>query len=98
MCPECGSDAIRLVEFDFGICSQTGYHDYGEYYECRECGAKGDPDDLILENRFVRQTAVSEPVETVAESVRGQRDQRLDMPPPIEIRPHPRNLSGDSEK
>ena len=48
MCPDCGSDRIRLIEFHFGICSQTGYHDCGEYFRCVDCGATGDPDELSI--------------------------------------------------
>ncbi|MCL4395325.1 MAG: hypothetical protein M1482_11085 [Chloroflexi bacterium] len=46
MCPECGSDHISIEEFDFGICSQTGYHDAGERFHCGACGATGDADEL----------------------------------------------------
>ena len=46
MCPECGSDHISIEEFDFGICSQTGYHDAGERFRCGACGATGDADEL----------------------------------------------------
>jgi len=46
MCPECGSDHISIEEFDFGICSQTGYHDTGERFRCGACGATGDADEL----------------------------------------------------
>ena len=46
MCPECGSDAVSVHEYDFGICPQTGYHDAGERFECHDCGAEGDGDDL----------------------------------------------------
>ncbi len=45
MCPECGSDYISIEEYDFGICSQTGYHDAGEHFRCGACGATGDADD-----------------------------------------------------
>ena len=46
MCPECGSDEVVINEYDFGICSQTGYHDAGERFRCLACGAQGDADDL----------------------------------------------------
>ena len=49
MCPECGSDHISIEEYDFGICSQTGYHDCGEYFRCGDCGATGDPDELSVD-------------------------------------------------
>jgi hypothetical protein len=26
MCPECGNDNVRVVEYDFGRCPETGYH------------------------------------------------------------------------
>ncbi len=45
MCPECGSDHITFEEYDFGICSQTGYHDAGERFRCGTCGATGDVAD-----------------------------------------------------
>ena len=45
MCPECGSDHISFEEFDFGVCSQTGYHDAGERFSCGACGATGDATD-----------------------------------------------------
>lgn len=48
-CPECLSDDVRTFECDFGVCRQTGYHDAGERFECRACGATGDADDLIAD-------------------------------------------------
>ena len=45
MCPECGSDHITIEEYDFGIRSQTGYHDAGERFRCHSCGANGDAAD-----------------------------------------------------
>jgi len=53
MCPECGSDRMRLIEFDFGICSQTGYRDCGEYFQCSDCGATGDPEELSVDDRSI---------------------------------------------
>jgi transposase-like protein len=50
MCPECGGDNVRVVEYDFGRCRETGYHDAGERYECHDCGAYGDADELELED------------------------------------------------
>ena len=49
MCPVCGSDNVKVVEYDLGRCPETGYHDAGERYECRDCGAYGDADELELE-------------------------------------------------
>jgi hypothetical protein len=46
MCPECGNNHISIEGFDFGICSQTGYHDAGERFHCGTCGATGDADEL----------------------------------------------------
>ncbi len=46
MCPECGSDEVTAEEYDFGICRETGYHDAGERFRCRDCGAAGDAEDL----------------------------------------------------
>lgn len=52
MCPECGSDHISIEEYDFGVCSQTGYHDAGERFRCGACGANGDADDLCTNGSF----------------------------------------------
>jgi hypothetical protein len=46
-CPECLSDDIEIREYDFGICRETGYHDAGERFRCRACGATGDAEDLV---------------------------------------------------
>jgi hypothetical protein len=48
MCPECASDDIRVEEYDFGVCRETGYHDAGEIFICRSCGARGDVDELVI--------------------------------------------------
>jgi hypothetical protein len=45
-CPECLSDDVEVIAFDFGICSQTGYRDAGERFHCRECGTQGDADEM----------------------------------------------------
>ena len=50
MCPECGSDNVRVEEYDFGKCPETGYHDAGERYRCLECGAIGDADELVSQD------------------------------------------------
>lgn len=46
-CPECLSEDVIVQGYDFGVCRQTGYHDAGERFRCRACGATGDVDDLI---------------------------------------------------
>jgi rubredoxin len=46
-CPECLNGEVVVHEYDFGICPQTGYHDAGERFWCRACGATGDADDLV---------------------------------------------------
>ncbi len=48
MCPECGSDNVRVTEYDFGTCPETGYHDAGERFRCLDCGAQGEATDLAL--------------------------------------------------
>ena len=50
MCPECLSNDVEVHEFDFGVCPQTGYHDAGEQFRCRACGATGDADDLVRDD------------------------------------------------
>ncbi len=47
LCPECLSEDVDVSEYDFGICPQTGYHDAGERFRCRACGATGDAEDLV---------------------------------------------------
>jgi hypothetical protein len=47
MCPECGSGEVTVQEYDFGICRETGYHDAGERFRCRACGAAGEADELV---------------------------------------------------
>lgn len=49
MCPECGSTEITVEDFDFGVCPETGYHNAGERFRCRACGATGNADDLMSE-------------------------------------------------
>lgn len=49
MCPECGSDNVRIAHYDFGRCPETGYHDAGDQYECIECGYYGDASELVIE-------------------------------------------------
>jgi hypothetical protein len=46
MCPGCGSDDVKINEYDFGACRETGYHDAGEIFICRECGETGAAEDL----------------------------------------------------
>jgi hypothetical protein len=48
-CPECLSDTVAVHEYDFGVCQQTGYHDSGDRFQCRACGATGDLGDLVAE-------------------------------------------------
>ena len=48
MCPECASTEVTIVPYDFGTCPQTGYHDAGERFQCRACGATGDVCDVVL--------------------------------------------------
>jgi len=46
MCPECESYNLVIKPYDYGICRETGYHDAGERFDCRDCGATGDVSDL----------------------------------------------------
>ena len=36
--PECTHENVRVIPFDFGLCSETGYHDAGERTVCADCG------------------------------------------------------------
>ena len=92
MCPECGGDRIRLVEFDFGTCSQTGYHDCGESFQCLECGATGDPDELVDLDQKMVHLSDGEELVNVGETVvplAGPRSDVLDFGPraPADYRP-----------
>ena len=44
-CPDCGSDHLRWEEYDYGTCSETGYHDAGVRAICEECGCNCDERD-----------------------------------------------------
>ncbi len=46
MCPACGGNNFRTVEYDFGICRRTGYHDAGVSFECETCGVTGEAKDM----------------------------------------------------
>ena len=48
MCPECGGKSVVLKHYDYGVCRETGYHDAGERFRCRDCGAEGDAGDVGL--------------------------------------------------
>lgn len=48
-CPQCGSPDLRFEDCDFGVCSQTGYHDAGERISCLRCGYDIDPRELEAE-------------------------------------------------
>jgi hypothetical protein len=50
ICPERGGENVRVVEYNFGRCRETGYHDAGERYECPDRKAYGDADELELED------------------------------------------------
>jgi hypothetical protein len=59
MCPECGSNNVRIEVYDFGVCHETGYHDAGERFECRDCGAKGDVAEVAGAGVSAGQCAVA---------------------------------------
>jgi hypothetical protein len=46
-----------IEEYDFSICSQTGYHDAGERFCCGACGATGNADELCTHGSFLAETA-----------------------------------------
>lgn len=48
-CPQCGDQDLRMFPYDIGTCSQTGYHDAGERWECRTCGAVSDGEELEMQ-------------------------------------------------
>ena len=36
--PECTHENVGVIPFDFGLCSESGYHDAGERTGCAERG------------------------------------------------------------
>jgi hypothetical protein len=34
----CEHQSVLVIPFDFGFCSETGYHDAGERTVCADCG------------------------------------------------------------
>jgi hypothetical protein len=49
-CPHCYSQFITLIQFDFGQDQQTGVHDRGEVFECRECKKASTPEEVEAED------------------------------------------------
>ena len=47
LCPQCFSSDLRPEPYDFGRCSQTGYHDAGVKYICQSCGTVSGEDELL---------------------------------------------------
>lgn len=50
-CQQCDSRDLRILPSDNGVCSQTGYRDASERWECRTCGAISDEDELVTWGR-----------------------------------------------
>ena len=46
MCPEWGSNHLVIRQYDHGACRETGYHDAGERFHCRDCGDEGDVSEI----------------------------------------------------
>jgi hypothetical protein len=46
-CPHCGG-VITATAVDYGVDSDTGYHDTGFRFTCLNCGAEGTEDELPL--------------------------------------------------
>jgi hypothetical protein len=44
------SQFITLIQFDFGMDQQTGVHDRGEIFECRECKKVSTPEEVEAED------------------------------------------------
>ncbi len=41
-CSYCDSTEVDFVEYDHGVCRETGYQDRGERVVCRSCGKTED--------------------------------------------------------
>lgn len=50
ICPHCFSQFITLIQYDFGQDKQTGVHDKGEIFKCRECGRVSTPEEVEAED------------------------------------------------
>ena len=48
-CPQCLSEDLAAYAYDFGVCPETGYHDAGERFQCRSCGATGPEEDILTD-------------------------------------------------
>jgi len=53
MCPEWGSNHLVIRQYDHGACRETGYHDGGERFHCRDCGDEGDERDSVRRRRLL---------------------------------------------
>ena len=47
-CPKClAIKSMHSVLYDFGTDQQTGVHDQGEIFQCRECGEILTPEEVV---------------------------------------------------
>lgn len=46
--PTCTHENMRRKEWDYGTCSDTGYHDSGVLYTCRDCDESWYEDELPM--------------------------------------------------
>src|SRR5262249_21938929 len=54
-CPECAGSELVALPFDFGMDPESGYHDAGERFLCRACGATGEAAEVAFEPANVRK-------------------------------------------
>ena len=71
-CPQCDGRELHIVPSDHGVCSQTGYRDASERWECRTCGATSDEDELVMGSReaSIEKRSIEVALDSVAD-VRG---------------------------
>ena len=50
ICPQCGAQEMIMRVYDYGTCSETGYHDAGEEWQCLQCGSISDEREMEKAN------------------------------------------------
>jgi hypothetical protein len=63
-CPECGQVAT-VCDYDYGIDSETGYHDTGIVLKCRFC--RITLADKEIDEAFARNEALAKAAKRIAE-------------------------------
>jgi hypothetical protein len=84
-CPECKSENVEFAPFDFGIDSQTGYHDEGMMGHCMECLHTIDAEEFGWKPAK-RQTSVVVAAPVAAAPVAGRPDPLFALARALDLR------------